>query len=214
MPKRLLASFSFFAAMAIASAAPLFDEPVPELHLTNGQVLHDVVAKAFNENSVLVRYSEGGRTVPYDLFPAEYKSLVLARKPVFHVNKAPKPAPEVAKTTPKKEKSPASTQPDPDTLNGLILKSFSAGGGTGYMQTEIYNDNDTIAQVMPFAFQAELDNGKIVGGRHFIETDDQGKIQSTLKGTQAIEPHSTAALKVSFAIPPGVTVTKVTWTHS
>jgi hypothetical protein len=214
MPKRLLASFSFFAAMAIASAAPLFDEPVPELHLTNGQVLHDVVAKAFNENSVLVRYSEGGRTVPYDLFPAEYKSLVLARKPVFHVNKAPTPAIEVVKAASKKPKRPIAAEPEADTVNGLTLKSFSSGGGTGYMQTEILNDNDTPAKLVPYLFQAELDNGETVSGGHFIETDDAGNIHRTLRGMQQIGAHATTTLKVSFPIPTGVTVTKVTWTHS
>jgi hypothetical protein len=214
MPKRLLASFSFFTAVALASAAPLFNEPVPELHLTNGEVLHDVVAKAFNETSVLVRYSEGGRTVAYDLFPAEYKSLVLARKPVFHVSNAPKPKLEAVKADPKKAKAPASTAADPDTINGLTLKSFSAGGGTGYMQTEIFNDNDQLAKVMPFAFQATLDNGEAVVGRHFVETDDKGNIHSTLKGVQQIDPHATTTLKVSFPVPPGVNVTKVTWNQS
>src|SRR3569623_3016289 len=99
MPKRLLASVSFFAAMALASAAPLFDDPVAELHLTNGEVLHNVVAKGFNSTSVLVRYSEGAKTDPYDLFPTDYKSLVLAREPVSHASALVK----VASATPKVE---------------------------------------------------------------------------------------------------------------
>jgi hypothetical protein len=63
-------------------------------------------------------------------------------------------------------------------------------------------------------FQAELDNGETVSGGHFIETDDAGNIHRTLRGMQQIGAHATTTLKVSFPIPTGVTVTKVTWSRS
>ncbi|HEY9155017.1 MAG TPA: hypothetical protein VIM69_07805 [Opitutaceae bacterium] len=218
MPKRLLVSFSFLTAVALASAAPLFDDPIPELHLTNGEVLHDVVAKGFNSTSVLVRYSEGAKTVPYDLFPAEYKSLVLARKPAPHTAT---PAKTVAadskievKTDAKPEKKKKATAPDRlvgDRQNGLTLTSFTPGAGIGYMNVEIYNDNTESVQLSPNSFQAELDNGKIVQGRHWIDTDEEGNISHTLAAAQDLPARSSTALKVSFSVPPGVSVKKVSW---
>ncbi len=220
MCKRLLAPFSFLAAMALANAAPLFDEPLPELHLTNGEVLHNVVAKGFNSTSVLVRFSEGAKTVNYDLFPAEYKTLVLARKPAPHVSVTPKStvmteaksdSKAEIKTVEKKKKE----LPDRlvgDRQNGLTLTSFSAGSGTGYMQTEIYNENGEASHIEPASLQAQLDNGKTVAGRHWIETDEEGNIHGTLAASQEIPARGTSTLKISFPIPPGVSVEKVTWT--
>ena len=213
MPKRLLVSFSFFAALALAHAAPLFDQPVPELHLTNGEVLHDAVAKSFNSTSVMVRYADGGRTVPYDLFPDEFKSLVLARKPIAHVSSSKTVAVTPKADVKKKTEDSASKLPG-ETFNGLTLTSFSAGPGSGYMQTEIYNDSAEKVQLAAGALQAELDNGKIVNGRHWIEVNDDGKIQNTLAATQDLPPRSATVLKASFPIPPGVTVTKVTWSQN
>jgi hypothetical protein len=215
MPKRLLASFSFLAAMAVASAAPLFDEPIPELHLTNGEVLHQVVAKGFNSTSVLVRYSDGAKTVPYDLFPPEYKSLVLARKPVPHVSAPAKTTSADSKVEVKTaEKKKKAERPDRlvgDRQNGLTLTSFTAGAGTGYMNVEIYNDNTDSVELSPNSFQAELDNGKTVQGRHWIDTDEEGNINNTLAASQELPARSTTALKVSFTVPPGVSVQKVSW---
>jgi hypothetical protein len=63
----------------------------------------------------------------------------------------------------------------------------------------------------PDSFQAELDNGKIVQGRHWIGTDEDGNINNTLAASQELPARSTTALKVSFTIPPGIAVTKVSW---
>ena len=196
MPKTLLASLFFLAALAATTAAPLFDEPLPELHLTNGEVLHNVVAKGFNSTSVLVRYSEGAKTVPYDLFPTDYKSLVLARKPVSHASALVKVAsatPKVevktdakgdtkadAKTTDKKKKADRPDRLFGDRQNGLTLTNFSAGSGNGYMNVEIYNDNTDSVSLSPNSFLAEFDNGKTVQVRHLFGTDEEGYINSTL----------------------------------
>lgn len=212
MPKILLVSFSFFAALAFAHAAPLFDQPVAELHLTNGEVLHNAVAKSFNSVSVLVRYSEGGRTVPYDLFPEEFKSLVLARKPAAHVKDAPKPTPVAIKIDPKKKTDPEpSSKPTGDTANGLILTSVT--NGSGFMQAEIYNDNGQPTTLSPSALQATLENGSTVTGTNWVERAETGKPENN-PGTVELPPASSTTIKVHFPVPHGSSVAKVTWAQS
>jgi len=212
MPKKLLVSFSFFAALALAHAAPLFDQPIPELHLTNGVVLHNAVAKSFNSVSVLVRSNEGGRTVAYDLFPDEFKSLVLARKPAARVNATAKPTPVAIKIEPKKKTEPEpSTKPTGDTANGLILTSVTSG--SGFMQAEIYNDNGQPSTLSPSALQATLDSGSTVTGSSWVEKDEDGKAQNN-PGTLELPPASSTTVKVHFPVPRGSSITKVTWGQS
>jgi len=50
-------------------AAPLFDEAVSVLTLTDGTILQDAQIKGYLTKVVMVKYRGGARTVPYGLFP-------------------------------------------------------------------------------------------------------------------------------------------------
>lgn len=80
-------------------AAPDLTQPIGELKLADGRVLHDVQLKAYNNKGVMVRHADGMAQVNYEQFPEAYREAVLAKKPspvehaqpVFAMPVAPKP---------------------------------------------------------------------------------------------------------------------------
>lgn len=61
--------------------APVVDFAAPELELTTGRVLYDVVAKSFTETAVSVTHRDGLQIIPYEQFPADVRPALLERKP-------------------------------------------------------------------------------------------------------------------------------------
>lgn len=75
-----LLAISFMLAAPLF-AAPLIDEPLPTLTLTNGRSLHDAQAKSYASKSVMIRHRDGAETIAYDLFPAALQPSLLAKRP-------------------------------------------------------------------------------------------------------------------------------------
>lgn len=217
MPKRILLVFGLLTAATLSVAAPLIDEPVAELHLVNGDVLHDAQAKSFNRTSVLVKYSEGAKTVSYEQFPAEFRDAILAKKP--------KPAPESIKTAatttsasavsnvstaPKPKRVPVSRLPEERYLGLAIISSAI---NPIYTTLEIYNDSTEGVDIDPSAVMAVAENGKYLQGMHWVQVTD-GTISGTSKNKQRVEPRSSVTLNVSFrGLPPGVAIKEVVWSQ-
>ncbi|HEU5081597.1 MAG TPA: hypothetical protein VFT72_20455 [Opitutaceae bacterium] len=213
MSKRILAVFGWLTAATFSVAAPLIDEPIAELHLANGDVLHDAQAKSFNRSSVLVRYSEGAKTVAYEQFPAEFRDALLAKKP--------KPAPETAKPSvasttskvpaaPKPKRVPVSRLPD-ERYHDLVILSSSVH--PTYSTLEIYNDGTDTTEIDAGTVMAVADNGKYLQGLRWVQVTD-GAISGTDKNIQRIEPRSSAVLNVCFrGLPAGATIKEVVWSQ-
>lgn len=69
------------ASLIYIHAAPLIDEPVPELKLTNGRVLHDALAKSYAVSAVMIRHRDGAETIPYGLLPTDLQLLLTSKRP-------------------------------------------------------------------------------------------------------------------------------------
>ena len=62
-------------------AAPLMDDPVPELRLGSGKTLKLALARSFSSNTVLVRHAEGAAAVRYDDLPQEFRQALAPLQP-------------------------------------------------------------------------------------------------------------------------------------
>lgn len=213
MSKRILAVLSLCAAATLCSATPLIDEPMKELHLVNGDVLPEAQAKSYNRNSVLVKYRDGAKTVPYEQFPEDCRELVLAKKP--------KPAPQTSKPAPKepavsaakpvaKRAAPSSRLPE-ERFNGLAILNTSSEAS--YSTVELYNDSTDVVELVPSALIGETDSGKTVVGRRWVQVSN-GAISGTMKNVQQIQPKSAVTLNVAFhGVAPGASIQSVVWSQ-
>jgi hypothetical protein len=61
-------------------AAPLTDEPLPELKLGNGKILKIAVARSYSATSVLVKHADGAASVRYEDFPETYRGPLIAKR--------------------------------------------------------------------------------------------------------------------------------------
>lgn len=193
---------------SIGFAAPLINEPVAELHLTSGKVLYDVQAKGFAQKTVLVKHREGAETIPYDQFPAEYKDQLIQKRPQPpKVSDAPTPstpAPKVAMTPTK----PASRARVERNVSPVQIRTSSVG--PYFTTVEIGNELDQQVEVTPNAVTAETSSGSTIHGRQWVAGDNDGKITSTLKQRQTIDPHSSVTLRVVFEpTPAGEVISRV-----
>jgi hypothetical protein len=216
MTKSFIAStFCFLVSAAFCAASvPLIDEPVASLTLKNGEVLHDAQAKGFNSNSVLVKYDAGAKTVSYDQFPAEYHDALIAKKPALPkeaVARPHTPAPQLTTVAAKKKVS-NSRLPD-ERYKGLALVSSSINGPSG--NVGIYNDTTEPVDLDPSAIIAQLDNGKSIAGRRWVQVDAEGNPQGSMKGLQTLPPKTLTNLTVAFSgIPSGASIVTVFWNQN
>ena len=67
----------------LSAAAPLIDEPVPELRLDSGKVLKLAQARSYSASTVLVRHVDGAAAVRYEEFPSELRTARSARRPAI-----------------------------------------------------------------------------------------------------------------------------------
>lgn len=214
MSKRIIALFGILSAATFSVAAPLIDEPVAELHLANGDVLRDAQAKSFNRSSVLVRYSEGAKTVAYEQFPAEFRDALLAKKPKPAAASVQKPTGSAAVSTvtvvQRPMRAPVSRLPE-ERYRGLALLSSSIH--PAYSSLEIYNDGTETVEIDPGALMAVSENEKYFQGMRWVQVTD-GAISGTEKNLQRIEPRSSVNLNISFRTPPpGVTLKEIVWSQ-
>jgi len=80
---------------------PLIDEPAPEIVLTTGRILHDVLAINFMATAVSVSHRDGKQIIAYEQFPLEYREALIERIPK---SKAPDPKEEARKAALAREK--------------------------------------------------------------------------------------------------------------
>ena len=72
-----------FSAFLISSviAQPNLNHRISELKLRDGRVLEDVQVTGFASAAVIARWNGGRGTIPYELFPAEYESVLSSIRP-------------------------------------------------------------------------------------------------------------------------------------
>lgn len=199
-------------------AAPLVDEPVPALKLKDGTVLRDARAKGFMNKVVLVKSADGARTVPYELFPDEYQT-VLAAKRQGALNEAlaakarfDAEARDQAKLKAQQSAPAPSVAPESELHNGCRLTLTGSKGGMAFLRIE--NVADRAVAVSPAQFAARTFAGELYVGTHWVGLDGQGQVSMTLKRQQSVEPKSFVALTLATAIPPDVpdnTIAAVVW---
>jgi hypothetical protein len=199
-------------------AAPLVDEPVPALKLKDGTVLREVQAKGFMNKVVLVKCADGVRTVPYELFPDEYRT-VLAAKRQGALNEAlaakAKLAAQARDQAMLKAQQPApapSVAPAPELHNGCRVALTGSRGALAFLRIE--NVADRAVAVSPAQFAARTFAGEMYVGTHWVQLDDQGRVTETLKSQQSVGAKSFVTLALATAIPPDVpdnTIAAVVW---
>jgi hypothetical protein len=169
-------------------AAPLFDEAVSVLTLTDGTILQDAQIKGYLTKVVMVKYRGGARTVPYGLFPDEYQAALTARRP------APvKPAAAASK------KAPAVNQ-GADRRYGC---SFSVVTVTDAAITvEIHNESGQVAAIYPEMFVARTYSGELLPGAKWVGLNSQGSVSVILKRQQLIAPGDVATLQLMVVPKP------------
>lgn len=193
-----------FALLTSAGfAAPLLDEPLPELHLTSGKTLYDAQAKSYATKSVLVKHRDGAETVPYDQFPSEYRDALLKKRP------QPKPADQQAQPAPSPTPKAAPKPTAQSSGNGRITLT-SSSIGANFTSVDVTNDTPYAVQITPMAILAETSTGQVVRGRHWVQADASGNITGSLKAAQAMDPKSTISLNVVFEVlPAGISINRV-----
>jgi hypothetical protein len=74
MKNSALRVFLCSLAAGVCAAAPLTEEPLPELRLGSGKTLKLALARSYSANTVLVKHAEGATAVRYDEFPVELQA--------------------------------------------------------------------------------------------------------------------------------------------
>jgi hypothetical protein len=175
-------------------AAPLFDEAVPTLTLKDGTVLRDAQIKGYLTKVVMVKYREGARTVPYGLFPDEYQTKLVARRP------APLRAPKPAKPTTVASKTETPVNQGADLRFGC---SFSVVAVTDAAITiEIHNESKVDAKMSPEMFVARAYSGEMLPGTQWVGLNNEGRVSVILKRQQLIAPGDVATLQLMVAPTP------------
>lgn len=194
--------FLFCASLGLA--APLVDEPVAELHLASGKILHDAQAKGFAAKTVLVKHRDGAETVKYDQFPAEYQPQLLQKKPQpSTASSTPTPKTPAPSLAPKARAASARTR------TPTVSVSSSQIGAT-FTKVEINNETNGPAEIPCGAVVAESSSGNILQGRHWVSVDGNGAISGTLNNVQVVPGQSTVTYHLVFPpLPAGVTLTRV-----
>jgi len=70
------------SAAGVCAAAPLTDEPVPELRLGSGKTLKVALARSYSASTVLVKHADGATAVRYEEFPDELQAALAPHRPV------------------------------------------------------------------------------------------------------------------------------------
>lgn len=204
----------------VSFAAPLLTEPVAELHLASGKVLHDAQAKGFLARSVLVKHSGGAETVAYEEFPAQYQTQLMAKRPapsaVSTVPQPARPAPAMkalpvasAKTTPEVTASVTVVE-GPSSVSLVTHRIESA-----YTTVELHNSANTPAEVRCSSVQAETTTGAVLKGRQWVAAEVPNMISGILGTKQVIAENASASLKVVFdPLPAGATISRVFLTNA
>ena len=78
--KKTAAFLVILSAASFAKAAPLTDEPLPELQLGSGKVLKLALARSYSATAVLVKHADGATAVKYEEFPAEFRESLSAKR--------------------------------------------------------------------------------------------------------------------------------------
>ena len=194
----------FLCAGAAAVADPLINEPLPELHLVTGKVLHDAQVKGYLRRSVLVKHSEGAETIAYEEFPEAYREQLSQKRPTAETNVAPRlprPTPPVS-TKKRVEESTSATRPTLSLITSRI--------GSAFTTVELYNDADTPVEVRCSAFLAETSLGTILTGRQWVAAEVPDMVSNSLGSKQVIVEHHSAMLNVVFdPLPLGASITRV-----
>lgn len=205
----------------VSFAAPLLTEPVAELHLASGKVLHDAQAKGFLARSVLVKHSGGAETVAYEEFPAQYQTQLMAKRPApSAVSTVPQPtrsAPAVkalpatsAKTTPEAAAAPVAGVEVPSAVSLVTHRIESA-----YITVELHNSANTPTEVRCSSVQAETTTGAVLKGRQWVAAEIPNMISGMLGTKQVIAENASASLKVVFdPLPAGATISRVFLTNA
>jgi hypothetical protein len=138
---------ALFALVVCLQAAPDLTQPIAELKLADGRVLHDVQLKAYNNKGVMVKHADGVAQVNYDQFPEEYREAVLAKKPapVEHAAVAPKPP-----------GTPKPVTPGAKTKQLIPARKF---GGAVYAVSarKTYGLNNVDIRIYPLQYFMDLD---------------------------------------------------------
>jgi|GEM_PF-3032184 len=201
----------------LSFAAPLINEPVAELRLVSGKVLHDAQAKGFLARSVLVKHREGAETVAYDDFPAPYRDELARRRPapsatVAAVSVAPKPAAAAVPAVKAKVESPSIAEPK--TKNKVSVTpavSLSTSRiGSSCTAVELHNGADAPTEIHCTAIQATTSTGKVLNGRQWVASEVTDMVSHSLGTKQVIPSHTSTTLYVAFdPLPAGVSITQV-----
>lgn len=144
----------------------MIDEPVKDLTLTNGRTLHDVTAKSYAASSVAVVHAEGREMLRYDLFPAEYRTQLEARKPASKSQAEIEAATEAAakRTAEGKAAAEKKTREAQEKLlrNGVRIAESKFTGISAVVN--FVNETDQPVMVLPSQVLAKTADGRVWSG--------------------------------------------------
>lgn len=201
-------------AAASLLAAPLFDEPVAKLALKDGTVLRDAQARGFLTKVVMVRYQGGIRTVPYELFPDEFKAALAVRRQavltgtqveqVRHDAAAQKraqtqTAPPAA--TPAASVTPPTIASEPDLHDGCRVTLASSKGNVVILKIE--NTNDHAVTLTPAQFGARTGAGEEYAGASWVGIYyKEGPEATAWRSQRSVDPGATVTLALTLTAAP------------
>jgi hypothetical protein len=205
-------------AAGVLAAAPLVDEPVPVLTLTDGTVLHEVLAKGFLSKAVLVKCQEGPRSVPYAKFPDEFQATLGARRQAAEAARAKSQVPPEALTTIPSSKSavPAPTPAVPASQSahqGCKVTLIENRGSVALLKFE--NASTAVVQLVPGDFTFTTSSGEEFTGVSWVGIQHKSLVEAAAwKNQREVEPGATLTLALQLSAKDGLpngTVQSVSW---
>lgn len=109
----------FLVLCSAAFAAPNFQRTIPLIRLQDGRVLREVSIVSFASTVVMAKWVDGQGTIPYQLFPADWRE---ALEPMRPRATAGKPRGEAAPAVTAERKVEAAAGSDTAALEALVAQ--------------------------------------------------------------------------------------------
>jgi hypothetical protein len=202
----------------VSYAAPLIDEPVAELRLKSGKVLTNAVAKSYSPTAVFVKHADGGTSVKYEEFPAEYTASITAKRP------SPPTAEELAAQEKRRQEALAreaarpKTKPVQRTGPSMPLNKAELGLAVSSIQghvatVEIHNFGKAEYVLEAYSIIATTSDGRKLPGRGWVGLSADGRITAILRDRQRISVREPLHISVQFEPITSGSIVSLDWTH-